>query len=198
MADTGAPHFIPYVEPTDLVREYPAADEASAFAVAAALDAAGNAGIGSNVVQTVKTDTFTTASTSFVAVTGLAVTITPTSNASKVLVSGFVNWNRRRSASQGATMRLMRGATPIAVGDAVGSRLQSTASAGLVTNDRGSGVWSFEFLDSPSTDGATVYSVEVATSTDTLAINTGSDDGNTSSAFVARTVSAITAIEVAP
>ena len=41
MADTGAPHFIPYVEPTDLVRDYPAADEASAFAVAAALDAAG-------------------------------------------------------------------------------------------------------------------------------------------------------------
>ena len=41
MANTGAPHFIPFVEPTDLVREYPAADEASAFAVAAALDAAG-------------------------------------------------------------------------------------------------------------------------------------------------------------
>ena len=40
MADTGAPHFIPYVEPTDLVREYPAADEAQALAGAAGLTAA--------------------------------------------------------------------------------------------------------------------------------------------------------------
>ena len=30
MADTGAPFFLPYVESTDLVRDYPTTDEASA------------------------------------------------------------------------------------------------------------------------------------------------------------------------
>ena len=40
MADTGAPWNIPYVEPSDLVRDYPAADEAQANAIAAALSAA--------------------------------------------------------------------------------------------------------------------------------------------------------------
>ena len=44
------------------------------------------AGIGSNVVQTVKTDTFTTTDGNFTDVTGLTVTITPTSSSNKVLL----------------------------------------------------------------------------------------------------------------
>jgi hypothetical protein len=59
MADTGNPWFIPFAEPSDLVRDWPALSSAVGTAVAAGLSAAGNAGIGSNVVQTVKTDTFT-------------------------------------------------------------------------------------------------------------------------------------------
>lgn len=41
MADTGAPWNIPYIEPSDIVRDYPAADEAQALAIAAALSGAG-------------------------------------------------------------------------------------------------------------------------------------------------------------
>jgi hypothetical protein len=40
MPDTGAPWNIPYVEPADLVRDYPAADEAQALAIAAGLSSA--------------------------------------------------------------------------------------------------------------------------------------------------------------
>ena len=42
------------------------------------------------VVQAVKTDTFTTSSTSFVDITGLSVTITPSSSSSKILVRTFI------------------------------------------------------------------------------------------------------------
>jgi hypothetical protein len=38
MPDTGAPYFIPYVEPTDLVRDYPGASEDLALAIVAALE----------------------------------------------------------------------------------------------------------------------------------------------------------------
>ena len=38
MPDTGAPYFIPYVEPTDLVRDYPDASEDLALAIVAALE----------------------------------------------------------------------------------------------------------------------------------------------------------------
>lgn len=56
MADTGAPWNIPYVEPADLVRNYPAANELMADAIAAGLSAAGTdaierTGTDSTVVQ---------------------------------------------------------------------------------------------------------------------------------------------------
>jgi len=86
MPDTGAPWNIPYVEATDLVSGWPTDSLALANAIAAGLDDAVVAGIGSNVVSTTKTDVWSAASTSFTDVTGLAVTITPTSATSKVLV----------------------------------------------------------------------------------------------------------------
>jgi hypothetical protein len=57
MPDTGAPYFIPFAAPADLVRDWPDLSEDVALAIASGLSAAGNPGIGSNVVQTVKTDT---------------------------------------------------------------------------------------------------------------------------------------------
>jgi hypothetical protein len=86
VADTGSPWNIPYVENTDLVKDYPIDSLALANAVAAGLDAAANAGIGTNVVAGQSTNTVTTTSTSFVTVTGVTATITPTSATSKVLV----------------------------------------------------------------------------------------------------------------
>ena len=58
------------------------------------------AGIGSNVVQTVKTDTFTTTSATFEDITGLAVTITPTSASSKILVLCSLQWGGSGASPQ--------------------------------------------------------------------------------------------------
>jgi hypothetical protein len=44
------------------------------------------------VVQTTKTDTFTTTSTSFTDVTGLSVSITPSSASSKILIFSEIIW----------------------------------------------------------------------------------------------------------
>jgi hypothetical protein len=90
MADTGNPWFIPFAEPSDLVRDWPALSSAVGTAVAAGLTQA-NIAIGPNVVSTLKNDTFSTSSTSFVAVTGLAASITPSSTSSKVLVIVTLN-----------------------------------------------------------------------------------------------------------
>jgi hypothetical protein len=86
VADTGLPWELPYPLPTDLVRDGADDIKALAEATATGLSAAGNAGIGSNVVTAFKTDTFSTSSTSLTNVTGLEVTITPSSDTSKVLL----------------------------------------------------------------------------------------------------------------
>jgi len=103
MPDTGAPWNIPYVAGTDLVSDWPTDSQTLAEAIADGLDNAGNAGIGTNVVQAAKTDSFSTTSASFVDVTGLSVTITPSSATAKVLVIAQVNVNMVISTTTGAT-----------------------------------------------------------------------------------------------
>jgi hypothetical protein len=194
MPDTGAPWNIPYVDPTDLVRDYPQASEDLADAVAAGLTAAGNAGIGSNVVQTVKTDTFTTTSTTFTAVTGLTATITPSSATSKILVVGY--WVIGNSdLNRSVATQILRGATVLFVGDADGSRVQATAG---LTSPAVSGQFGFSpvFLDSPGVATAVTYSVEMRRGTaGTAALGRDGFDGN--NVDNVRLPSSLTLIEVA-
>jgi hypothetical protein len=193
MPDTGAPWNIPYVDPTDLVRDYPQASEDLADAIADGLDAAENAGIGSNVVQAVKTDTFTTSSTTYVDVTGVSVTITPSSDTAKILL--IVNSHMTNSnENQAVHARLARGGTAIAVGDADGSRVQSTFSITNLgtSNQQSTGA---HFLDAPNSAVAVTYTLQVRVAVGTAVINrSASNDNNTSQGLG---ITTLTAIEVA-
>jgi hypothetical protein len=200
MADTGAPWNIPFAEPTDLVRDWPELSEDVALAVAAGLSAAGNPGIGSNVVQTVKTDVFTTSSSSFTTVTGMSVTITPTSATSKILLIGQVFVSGPVDAVIGAHVRFAGGNSGTYVGDADGSRIQAVGGLGptFTTNFA---AWNLAlpiamvYLDSPGTASPVTYSVEMRSNSGTATFNrSGSDPNNSGNA---RTASSITVIEVA-
>ena len=75
-------------------------------------------------IQTAKTDTFSTTSSTFTDVTGLSATITPSSNSNKVLVKvslGFVSGYSSNSAVYPHFV-LVRGSTEIGKGDASGNR----------------------------------------------------------------------------
>jgi hypothetical protein len=145
------------------------------------------------VVQTVKTDTASTQSTSFVDVPGMSVSITPTSATSKILV--FVNF--QSSASGHASARLLRNSTDIAIGDADGSRIRCTfQSQNTITWDVESN--SMTFLDSPNTTSATTYKLQWAVPYSAgyiYWINRASSDANAT--YVGLVVSTITVMEVA-
>ena len=98
MADTGAPWNIPFVEPTDLVRDYPAADEAQALAVAAGLSAAGQV---RQIVRATDGTNRLTSSSSFVDAQ-ISVTITPTSANSNLLII----WSYLGNTTGGSDRRL--------------------------------------------------------------------------------------------
>ena len=153
------------------------------------------AGIGSNVVSTTKTDTFSTSSSSFTAITGLAATITPSSATAKVLVMVHISANDAQ-AGAASNFRLMRGATAVSIGDASGSRNRATVSFKEDSGDsRGTSPLAFMFLDSPGVATATTYSVEIAVNA-AFRINTTMADPD-SDIPGARTTSSITVIEVA-
>ena len=155
----------------------------------------GNGQVPVQVVSTIKTDTFTTTSTSFVDITGLSATITPTNSSNKVLVHIHVNYGN--SGANMVGLRITRAGTAIAIGDAGSNRTRATlgnVQYNGVNNDRSS-FGSMTFLDSPATTSATTYQVQGITDANTLTVNRSGADAD--AAAVYRTISTITVMEIA-
>ena len=145
------------------------------------------------VLQAQKTDTFTSASSSWIDITDLTVTITPSAATSKVLVV-FNIGSIGTYGSAHVALRLMRDSSAIAIGDAAGSRIQATHAEYLP--DAGSyGMHSMSWLDEPATTSAVVYKVQgLAESSNTFYVNRSQTD--TDSDSYSRCVSTITVMEV--
>jgi hypothetical protein len=194
MPNTGAPWNIPYADPTDLVRDWPALSEDVAEAVADGLDAAAFV---KQVVQTVKTDTFTTSSSTYTDVTGLAAIITPKSATSRVLVIVNITGASQSATSDAAAQfQLVRDSTAIALGDADSSRTRATTA--LSTRNTEIRVImnaTATFMDSPGVATATTYKVQTRAAAGTIYVNRSENDSD--AAVSTRTTSSITLIEVA-
>lgn len=146
------------------------------------------------VVSTTKTDTFTTTGTTWVDVTGLSATITPSSSSNKVLVILTTSIGAA-PAVVAAAIRLSRGGTPIGVADAAGARGQVSAT-GIPVASGEQIILGVDFLDSPATTSSITYSAQLKGNTANLvAINRSVTDSNATG--VDRTVSTITLMEVA-
>ena len=143
-------------------------------------------GLGTNVVSTTKTDTFTTSSTSFTDLTGMSATITPSTATSKILV--IVNGIYSNSIANIALFNLARGATTIAQPTSGGvSAATNNMYPGVADKTH---VFSFTFLDSPAAATATTYKVQCRASSGSISVNRRA-------AYDERSVSSITLIEVA-
>lgn len=149
------------------------------------------------VVTTNKTDTFSTTSATMVDVTGLNATITPSSTSNKILVCYSVHLGQ---TGQHYLMAgdITRNGTPIALGDAAGSRQRCTFG----TQDNGAvhggtDNYSGQYLDSPGLASAITYQIRVrAESPQTVWVNRGNEaDGD--QVFTQRLISMITLMEVA-
>ena len=143
------------------------------------------------VLQTAKTDTFSTSSAGFSDITGLSVAITPTSSNSKILVQ----YDANVSGDDLSMVRLMRGSTAIAIGDASSNRQRITQGGQFQggNNDKVA-VYSGSFLDSPSTTSATTYKLQVYRHGGTIRVNTPFND--TDASYTGRGISTITVMEV--
>jgi hypothetical protein len=161
------------------------------------------AGVGRilQVVQTIKTDTFTTTSASFVTITGLSASITPSSTSSKILIMAQVTYGGGQNAGAGH-FKITGGNTSGYVGDAASDRVRAVfggSDAGITTPHEPAVRTYGEvviFLDSPNTTSATTYQVEARqASNGTVNVNRSSNDGDNVQAT--RGASSITLMEVA-
>ena len=145
------------------------------------------------VVSTTKTDsTSTSTSGSFADISGMSVSITPSSTSSKILILISLG---SISSSPGVSVgfKLIRGST--AVGNAASSSLQSGFTniyGGEDSADKYLQSASHNFLDSPSTTSSTTYKLQWRNSSGTTYLNAYYDGGTNYSGS-----STITAMEVA-
>jgi len=143
--------------------------------------------------QAVKSDTQTTTNATFVDVTGLSVSITPSSTSSKILVYSNVLCVGTVSAAAGLT-RILRDSTAIGIHDTAGNRIRASAF-GYAPDTGDVRQHASVFLDSPSTTSAITYKVQfTANGTNTAYINrTQADLDNTG---YSRGISSITVMEI--
>ena len=126
------------------------------------------------VVQTIKKDTFITASVvssgGYVDITGFSATITPKFNTSKILVKAVI-YNSNANAVN--FFRALRGSTFI-------EQPSGTSSSGASYNahafayynaDNWQDSTTIEILDSPTTTSATTYKIQMGVSSNTGTIN---------------------------
>ena len=148
------------------------------------------------VVQAVKSDVFSTTSTSYVNVTGLSVAITPRFSNSRILVSGDIALGSDTIERFSVFGRMTRDGTPIGIATVDGVRDQGTFSYQM-GGFEGPMSQSFSFFDIPSLTSSVTYTAQIRAENPRIAyINRGLEaDGN--SAITPRVISSITVMEIA-
>jgi hypothetical protein len=147
------------------------------------------------VVSTTKDDTFTSSSAGFVDITGLSVSITPSSATSKILVLFQVNGSQDVGANR-AALKLLRGATTIDAGAAAGSRSLGLSFFNSVVDDFVNCIGG-SFYDSPATTSSTTYKIQLGNlggGGGTIFINRSTNDTDNDGSL--RTASTITVLEI--
>ena len=156
------------------------------------------------VKQTVKTDVFSSESSSFTDITGMSVTITPKFSTSKVLIQVSLSYGGEDNMY--GAVNLLRGSTIVTQGDAgSGSNTRATFGLGGDNNNFQYKLVSatYTFLDSPATTSATTYKLQVAavgadSPSQYVIINSPykSVHSSDTNAYIIRGTSTITAMEV--
>jgi hypothetical protein len=154
------------------------------------------------VVSTTKTDTFSASTTSGSShdVTGLTVSITPSSTNSKVMVFASVSIAQNNAdTNQGVFCILTKGGSALsgAIADSASNRIRATSSGTQINRYTMSSI-PVLYLDSPNSTSSLTYGIAVGNflgSAGTVFVNRVGDDLDVSN--VSRAISTITVMEIA-
>ena len=179
MADTGAPHFIPFADPTDLVRDWPALSEDVADAVAAGLDAAGGLVAVKSAIFT-GTQTASVTAGNNVAVTDLTITHEVADASNKLVILAMLGV-AANSALRGQTSLAVHDGTNLIGAGAVASNRTSLTAGGTPSSGTGNFVAIGRAATFVHTPGAgsktyTVRAVNQSQFTNTVFVNRNEAD----------------------
>jgi hypothetical protein len=153
------------------------------------------------VVNTTKTDTFSESLSANVnsSQNAIQVSITPSSTSNKILILWSINASGYVGSGGHISVRVVRGSTNVAVGDAAGNRNRITSISVNASNSDRPTFNSGNLLDSPSTTSAITYGIRLDNNdngTATMYLNRSKNDTD-SNVNIHRTASSITVMEIA-
>jgi len=149
------------------------------------------------VVQTVKTDQFTSTAYAYTDVTGMSVSITPASASNKILVNFELQVGG--SGNNYASFRLLRDSTHIGVSTATDTNWR-VGTLGSLSHENSYQLENTgtSFLDSPNTTSAITYKLQTSSYYNrTISINVPTSTSTASNSYTATGISTITVMEVA-
>ena len=136
----------------------------------------------------------------YVDITNLSITMTPTATSSKFFISTVIAGS---NSSHFSYFRIVRGSTQLKYPDGYASFSRSTSHFGFQSHaDNGAGYQMFflpaQHLDSPNTASAVTYKIQAAgrASAGTWYVNRTPRDNNNSDGYDGRGVSTLTVMEV--
>ena len=110
------------------------------------------------VVQVIKTDGFSTGSSTHTDITGISASITPSSSSNKILVNVSVG-TADFSAAAYFGFQLVRDSTDLGQGTVAGQTASTFGGTG--NSGRGRGSLAYTYLDSPSSTSSLTYKLQV-------------------------------------
>jgi hypothetical protein len=156
-------------------------------------------GVGGKVLQVVsatKTDTASSSSSTFADITGLSVSITPSSASNKILVIAYISVSYDYLIAK-TGVRIMRNSTALAIGDTAGSRTRTSGYHYIDADNFSPAVISINYLDSPSSTSALTYKWQLSNLDNTGTVYVNRADTDTDASNVGRSASGITVMEIA-
>jgi hypothetical protein len=185
MPDTGAPWNIPYVEPSDLVRDYPSDSQDLADAIADALDAAGGLVAVKHALFT-GTQTNSTLTGANFAVTDLSITHTLADAANKLIISAYFGAAGSSNDLGLVGIGVADDGSLVGIGDAEDSRARVGAGGRVTASGDGNTITmpSVTFVYEPGDTAShtyTVRAINISGATETLYINRSETDGTSAS-----------------
>ena len=148
------------------------------------------------VVSATKTDTASSSSSTFADITGLSVSITPSSASNKILVIAYISVSHDYLVAKiGA--RIMRDSTALAIGDTAGSRIRTSGFYYIDSQNYSPGVISINYLDSPSSTSALTYKWQFSSLDNAGTVYVNRADTDTDGSNFGRSASGITVMEIA-
>ena len=149
------------------------------------------------VKQTLKTDTFSTNVYGYTNITGLSVSITPTSSSNKILIIVHLTGAGTLSATRVGYRVFKDGSTAVGSGDASGNRITGFGAIYHPSDQHSVATVSASMLDTPGDTSSHTYQVQTSNLSNSSSNYINRSESDSDNYYSMRSCSSITVMELA-